>query len=144
MLQCQAGIAPLHEQCDPETTIVSARAGEQLRLRVVHPGGHTRQQAIALYGHAFSPFPSTNQSKALHATAVDALKDAWTVQGNVQAVGPMMSANLLVQAGGQHCLPMDYLWASQASFLFDGGIWGLLRVEPSSSLPPQCPARSPR
>lgn len=144
MVQCQAGIAPLNNACDPETTIVGARAGEQLRLRVVHPGGHTRQQAIALYGHAFSPFAATANSKALHATAFDAMKDAWTVQGNFHAVGPMMSANLLVQAGGQHCLPMDYLWASQASFLFDGGIWGLLRVEPSSSLPPQCPARSPR
>jgi manganese oxidase len=172
MLQCQAGIAPLHNACDPETTIVSARAGEQLRLRVVHPGGHTRQQAIALYGHAFSPFAATHcpppndrndpvqrarydrclagspqpdaGSRHLIATAADAMRHSWTVQGNFHAVGPMMSANLLVQAGGQQCLPMDYLWASQASFLFDGGIWGLLRVEPSSSLPPHCPARSPR
>jgi manganese oxidase len=144
MVQCQAGIAPLNDACDPETTMISAKAGEQLRLRVVHPGGHTRQQAIALYGHAFSPFPSTNNSKALHATAFDALKDSWTVQGNFHAVGPMMSANLLVQAGGQQCLPMDYLWASQASFIFDGGLWGLLRVEPSSSPPPQCPAGIPR
>ncbi len=166
MLRCQAGIAPLHEACEPETTIVSAKAGEELRLRIVHPGGHTRQQAIALNGHAFSPFPSTHcdpddkdyrkclahnkpppaaqGSRRLFATAADAMRHSWTLQGNVQAVGPMMSANVLVQAGGQHCVPMDYLWASQASFLFDGGMWGLLRVEPSTSPPPQCPARSPR
>jgi manganese oxidase len=172
MVQCQAGIAPLDNACEPETTIVRARAGEQLRLRIVHPGGHTRQQAIALYGHAFSPFAATHcpppndrndpvqsarydkclaesprpdaGSRHLIATAADAMRHSWTVQGNFQGVGPMMSANLLVQAGGQQCLPMDYLWASQASFLFDGGVWGLLRVEPSSPLPRHCPARSPR
>ncbi len=137
-VKCQAGIEPLNGTCDPETTTISARAGEQLRVRVVHPGGHTRQQAIALYGHAFNPKPATDSSKKLHRTAADAMRNAWTVQGNVNAVGPMMSANLLVQAGGEFCVPMDYLWASQASFLFDGGVWGLLRVENNPKPPPTC------
>ncbi|NOT95517.1 MAG: hypothetical protein HOP00_04315 [Nitrospira sp.] len=57
-----------------------------------------------------------------------ALTDSWTVQGSYNGVGPMMAANLLVKAGGQSALPMDYLFRSQASFVFDGGIWGLIRV----------------
>jgi hypothetical protein len=40
----------------------------------------------------------------------------------------MMAANLLVKAGGKSEIPGDYLFRSQASFVFDGGIWGLLRV----------------
>jgi hypothetical protein len=42
----------------------------------------------------------------------------------------MMAANLLMKAGGRAELPMDYLWRSQASFVYDGGIWGLMRVLP--------------
>jgi hypothetical protein len=29
---------------------------------------------------------------------------------------------------------MDYLWRSQASFVYDGGIWGILRVLPKDNL----------
>ncbi|MDB5819175.1 MAG: hypothetical protein JWQ11_2815, partial [Rhizobacter sp.] len=36
-------------------------------------------------------------------------------------------------AGGVDGVPMDYLFHSQASFLLDGGLWGLLRVDPPSS-----------
>jgi manganese oxidase len=38
-----------------------------------------------------------------------------------------------VHAGGRREVPMDYLWRSQASFVYDGGIWGLLRVTPAAA-----------
>ena len=67
----------------------------------------------------------------MHKTSGDAIRDAWTVEGNAHAVGPMMAANLLTLAGGRNQLPGDYLIRSQSSFLLDGGVWGLFRVLPA-------------
>lgn len=134
--RCQAGIAPLAglaEACDPETPVFSVPAGAQVRVRVVHPGGHTRQQAFALSGHHFNPMPFKEGSTRLHDDAAQSLADAWITQGAYNGVGPSMAANLLVKAGGENALAMDYLFRSQASFLFDGGIWGLLRVTPAGT-----------
>jgi manganese oxidase len=131
---CQAGIVKLPQDlrgpCDPETPIFVTTAGSEVRLRVVHPGGHTRQQAITLHGHDWNPVAWTNDSKALLPSHDAAMRHAWTAQGSYNGVGPMMSANLLVQAGARWHVPMDYLWRSQASFVYDGGIWGLMRVLP--------------
>lgn len=140
-LRCQAGVSPLASfagtgkvPCDPETPVFVARAGSEVRVRVVHPGGHTRQQAFTLHGHHWNPFPwkpgvgHEADSAAMYPSSQAALTDSWTVQGSYNGVGPMMAANLLVKAGGQSALPMDYLFRSQASFVFDGGIWGLIRV----------------
>jgi hypothetical protein len=138
-VRCQAGVEPLDQKprhaCDPETPLFVARAGREVRMRVVHPGGHTRQQAFTLHGHDWDPAPWNlgppgNPSNALRASHASAMEDAWTVQGSFNSVGPLMSANLLVHAGGRGEVPMDYLWRSQASFVYDGGIWGLLRVLP--------------
>ncbi len=136
LLRCQSGISlllqPGSELCDPETPIFVAQAGSEVRLRVVHPGGHTRQQAITVYGHEWNPAPWNNGSTALPLTHAEAIEHGWTNQGSFNSVGPLMSANLLIHAGGRAEQPMDYLWHSQASFLHDGGIWGLLRVIPKA------------
>jgi hypothetical protein len=137
LLRCQAGIDLLAQDgrhaCDPETPLFVARAGREVRLRVVHPGGHTRQQAFTLHGHDWDPAPWNLGSNELRATHASAMQDAWTVQGSYNSVGPLMAANLLVHAGGRREVPMDYLWRSQASFVYDGGIWGLLRVTPAAA-----------
>ena len=129
---CRSGVAQLNQPgraaCDPETPLFTARAGSQVRLRVVHPGGHTRQQAIALSGHDWNPHPFVPGSTALLPTHAAAVRNAWTIQGAYNGIGPLMGADLLVQAGGRWNVNGDYLWASQASFLFDGGTWGLMRV----------------
>jgi manganese oxidase len=129
---CQAGIQPLaqsgRELCDPETPIFVAKKGSEVRLRIVHPGGHTRQQGVTLHGHKWNPFPWTDDSSKMFATSELATKASWTIQGTYNAIGPMMAANLSFKAGGADELPGDYLFRSQASFVFDGGIWGLLRV----------------
>lgn len=134
MLRCQAGIDLLPQRarhaCDPETPLFVAQAGSEVRVRVVHPGGHTRQQAFTVHGHDWNPAPWNVGSTVLRASHQAALSDAWTVQGSYNGVGPLMSANLLLRAGGRNGLPMDYLWRSQASFVYDGGVWGLMRVLP--------------
>ena len=134
--RCQADIPFLQPEgdwlgrCDPETPVFLAKAGAQVRLRVVHPGGHTRQQAIALSGHDWNPHPFQEKSTRIAATHEAATRNAWTLQGAYNGVGPLMGADLVIQAGGRSQVAGDYLWRSQASFLHDGGIWGLIRVEP--------------
>jgi manganese oxidase len=127
--RCQSGINPqANGTCDPETPIFVAQAGREVRFRIVHPGGHTRQQSIAISGHRWANAPYKNDSSEMLDNSDDAIKQAWTVEGNAHAVGPMMSANLLTKAGGRDMQAGDYLIHSQSSFLLDGGIWGLFRV----------------
>ena len=149
--RCQAGIKALPEltergynPCDPETPIFVATVGTEIRLRVVHPGGHTRQQAITLHGHHWNPIPwkpclesekDCRDSSKMYPHSQSSLEESWITQGSYNGVGPMMAANLLVKAGGQSGIPGDYLFRSQASFVFDGGIWGLMRVVPAQILP---------
>lgn len=127
-MRCAAGIAPvpaLANPCDPETPVLGARAGERVRLHFVHPGGHTRQQGVELAGHALNPYPWAPDSRRIDADAGSAIR-----QGVFNGFGPMMGVTVELSAGGANRVPHDYYIGSQASFLRDGGIWGLLRVEP--------------
>lgn len=129
--RCASGIAPLAtlaEPCDPETPVLIARAGETVRMNFVHSGGHTRQQGLAVSGHAWNPYPWTEGSRVL-----DRAKGSTIRQGVYNGFGPMMGVTLEFRAGGTAKAALDYLYRSQASFLFDGGIWGILRVEPEAS-----------
>ena len=122
--------------CDPETPVIEARVGETLRLHFVHPGGHTRQQGLTISGHGFNPYPWSNDSTVMDAQRcwsdpagpVHAGCMLW--QGVFNGFAPMMGQTLIVRAGGLGGLPKDYLLRTQASFLLDGGLWGLLRVTP--------------
>lgn len=125
-----AGGQPEDSACRAETPVFVTKAGSEVRLRIVHPGGHTRQQAISLDGHDWNPYPFTDDSARITKNYGEATDHAWIIQGNYNGIGPWMAANLLVRAGGRASLAQDYLWRSQASFLLDGGIWGLIRVLP--------------
>jgi hypothetical protein len=45
----------------------------------------------------------------------------------------MSGITLGVKAGGAGGVAKDYLVRSQASFLLDGGLWGILRVRPAAT-----------
>ncbi len=109
---------------EPEGLVISAKAGEKVRLHFVHPGGHTRQQGLAVSGHSWDPYPWKSNSRELSWTGGSSIR-----QGVYNGFGPMMGITLALNAGGTAHLPMDYLIRSQASFLFDGGIWAVLRVQ---------------
>jgi hypothetical protein len=128
-VRCLAGIDPLpaangRQPCDPETPVLFARPGEALRVHFVHSGGHTRQQGLAIAGHSWNPYPWLPGSHTFNSAEGSAIR-----QGVFNGFGPMMGVSLALQAGGPEAVPMDYLIRSQASFLLDGGLWGLLRVK---------------
>jgi manganese oxidase len=135
---CESGVSPNGKgptACDPETPVINAKPGETLRIHFVHPGGHTRQQGLTLAGHGFNPYPWGDASHVFAPGRCEVAPHQplpagcliW--QGVYNGFGPMMAITLGFKAGGISQLAKDYLLRSQSSFLLDGGVWGILRVQ---------------
>ena len=115
------------KQCnDPETPVFSAPAKSNVRFRLVHPGGHSRQHAFVIYGHNWDYQPWADNSSKLQ----DSNELKTSRVGAIGGIGPARHTNILVKAGGQFGLPGDYLFRVQEQFQFQGGMWGIFRVEP--------------
>ncbi|HXO37637.1 MAG TPA: hypothetical protein VN872_03315, partial [Candidatus Acidoferrum sp.] len=59
-------------------------------------------------------------------------------EGAQMGVGPGSHFDIIPSggAGGTFKIAGDYLYRTHTSFTFDRGVWGLLRVQPPSKLPP--------
>jgi len=90
----------------------------------VHPGGHARNHVFNQHGHVWQEEPYTHGSRLLGDNPLSEWK------GTQIGHGPTNHFDVLLQngAGGKFKVQGDYLFRDQASFYFDGGIWGLLRV----------------
>ncbi|MEQ1559931.1 MAG: hypothetical protein ABL933_13465, partial [Methyloglobulus sp.] len=112
---------------DPETPVFKAKAGTDIRFRLVHPNGHSRQHAFALYGHNWDYQPWKNDSTEI---ATPEEKEVQTARvGAIGGIGPGRHFNIVTTAGGVNGVPGDYLFRVQENFQFHGGMWGILRVE---------------
>jgi len=126
--RCKAD--PAHDTyCDPETPVFTAKAGEPVRFRVVHPGGHPRQHGFTVFGHDWIPSPWIDDSKTMGWN-----QDGLTRVGTAGGIGPGRDVNILTTAGGDCKVPGDYLYRTQEGFMFGGGLWGIFRVEPNPDL----------
>ncbi|MGR9073452.1 MAG: copper oxidase, partial [Gammaproteobacteria bacterium] len=110
---------------DPATPVFTADAGEAVRFRVVKPGGHARNSTFALHGHGWQQLPWINGSTLLGTNSLSEWK------GSESGIGPGSHLNFLLSngAGGYGGSAGDYLFRDQASFNFDGGLWGIFRVQ---------------
>lgn len=106
----------------PETPFFTAEAGTPVRFRILHPGGHPRQHSFSLFGHDWDYFPWTKDSTVIG--------DNWRSAkvGTVGGIGPARHLNLPTCAGGEFGIAGDYLYRTQESFQFQGGLWGIFRV----------------
>ncbi|MDX6498502.1 MAG: manganese oxidase [Blastocatellia bacterium] len=111
---------------DPQTPVFTATAGQQVRFRILNANGHTRNNVFALHGHFWQDEPYTNGSKVIGNNPLSEVK------GATYGVGPSShyEAFPMNGAGGARKIPGDYLYRSQESFQFDGGLWGIFRVTP--------------
>ncbi len=111
---------------DPETPVFTAKAGQQVRFRVLEPGGHARNHVFQVHGHIWLEEPYANNSSVIAFNPVS----EW--RGSAGGHGPTNHFDAVLQngAGGAFGVPGDYLYRDQASFQFDGGLWGILRVTP--------------
>ncbi|MGJ0490368.1 MAG: hypothetical protein ACR65Q_05820, partial [Methylobacter sp.] len=110
---------------EAETPTFTAKAGDPVRLRVVQTGGHARNHVFQQHGHIWQEEPFINGSTVLGTNGFS----EW--HGSQAGIGPGSHFNFLLAngAGGVFATPGDYLYRDQASFQFDGGLWGKLRVE---------------
>jgi hypothetical protein len=110
---------------DPETPIFRAHRGDDVRFRVVHPGGNQRNNVFAVHGHIWEQEPYIHGSTQIG----DNPRSLW--EGSRMGVGPSTHFDAVIEsAGGAFRVPGDYLYRDQASFQFDAGLWGILWVTP--------------
>jgi hypothetical protein len=110
---------------NPETPIFEATAGEEVRFRVLKPGGHNRNQVFTLHGHLWARHPFNNGS-----TAIDPWNFNTFWHGEQMGHGPTNHINVvpLNGAGGNYSIPGDYLYRDMAPVHVYNGIWGIFRV----------------
>jgi len=111
---------------DPQTPVFTAQAGVPVRFRILNSNGHMRNNLFNLHGHFWQEEPFTNNSKAIGNNPLSEVK------GVQYGIGPTSHYEVIPVngAGGARRVTGDYLWRTQESFMFDGGIWGIFRVTP--------------
>ncbi|HYG90379.1 MAG TPA: hypothetical protein VD978_29435 [Azospirillum sp.] len=114
---------------DPQTPVFTAKAGQQVRFRVLQPGGHMRNGVFQVHGHSWQREPYAAGAFASERIASNPLSE-WT--GTQEGTGPANHFDFVLNggAGGAFAKPGDYLIRNQASYAYDAGQWGILRVTP--------------
>ena len=127
--------------------ILTAKPGEQVRMRVVQPAGHARGHVMAVNGHTWMRQPTVPDAGA-GSDPSDRL--AWSFLDDPteqdSAGGPpaeqhvdrgqgrdgpgLQQDYVLPRAGGPFRVEGDYLFSDAASFGGYQGMWALLRVQP--------------
>jgi hypothetical protein len=114
----------------PVTPVFGVDPGEAVRLRVVHPGGHTQNHAFEVQGHLWQELPFNDGSARLGASG----ESEW--QGVRHGIGPGTHFDqLLESAGGLFQVPGAYVYRDYVSWGFHNGLWGLLRVRDDQGSP---------
>lgn len=113
--------------CDPATPIFTASVGTPVRFRVLQAAGHSRQHGYTLFGHhwQFAPWTQNSTTQGNNPLTFE--------QGSYSGIGPTRHLNILTQAGGLTRVTGDFLYRTQDSFNFSGGLWGIFRVTPALS-----------
>jgi hypothetical protein len=111
---------------DPQTPVFTAQAGQAVRFRILNANGHMRNNVFNLHGHFWQEEPYTNNSKSIGNNPLSEFK------GALYGIGPSSHYEVIPVngAGGGRRVPGDYLYRTQESFMFDGGLWGIFRVRP--------------
>jgi hypothetical protein len=148
---------------DPVTPVITATAGDELRLRVTLPTGSGRGTTFQVDGHAWQrdPYvcPGSTYDPALPgkcdpsqgiAEGGSAANDGEVgsraighnpigfVIGHQESVTPAQHFDIvpLNGAGGKGKVAGDYLYSDQGSFGPTSGLWGILRVNPETPTTP--------
>ena len=111
---------------DPQTPIFTAKAGQQVRFRILNANGHARNNVFNLHGHFWQEEPYANRSKIIGNNPLSEFK------GAQYGIGPSSHYEVIPVngAGGSRRITGDFLYRTQVSIMFDGGIWGIFRVTP--------------
>lgn len=108
--------------CDPLTPIFEAKPGTNVRFRIAQAAGHARQHGFTVFGHHWNFEPWQNNS------LVQGSNPLTFEIGSYSGFGPTRHFNILTVAGGLTRKTGDFLYRTQDSFGFAGGLWGIFRV----------------
>jgi hypothetical protein len=119
---------------DPVTPVFMATPGQEFRIRMLHPGGHPRNDNYMLHGHIWEQEPYVDASQAIGPNPLS----NWV--GSQGGIGPGSHFDFVprIGAGGRFRIESDYLYRTFQSFHFDAGVWGILRVHAEATCEP-CP-----
>jgi hypothetical protein len=139
---------------DPQTPIFEACAGEQVRFRVLHPGGINTNEVFEIYGHVWQEQPYMSKGKGCErATTQTNLYSSSEIgtgnkcgileqdtyseyQGSRMGHGPSNHIDVLISsAGGTNKVPGDYLYRTYPADHFKLGLWGIFRVNACGGTP---------
>ena len=111
---------------DPATPIFTAKAGTPVRFHLFMHGGPQRNNVFNLHGHVWQQEPYINNSTEIGYNPFSEWK------GTLFGIGAGSHYTIVPMngAGGKYKVPGDYLFRTQQSFQFDGGLWGIFRVTP--------------
>lgn len=136
---------------EPETPIFQACPGEEVRFRLLHPGGVNTNEVFELFGHVWaetpyesadegceSPTTQTNPyASSVIGTRLNCLdkpspnETEWT--GSRMGHGPGNHYEVVIpSAGGVNKVAGDYLYKTSSDMHVNPGLWGLFRVLPTS------------
>jgi len=147
-----------------ETPTFCVKAGQEARIRLLHPGGAVTNNVFELNGHTFAeePYltrkanckPPITHTNPLASQVIEvgnecpdgtvALGPSLTEwKGSRTGHGPTNHFDLVIpKAGGQNAVIGDYLYRSFPAPHLGSGIWGIFRVtkdDPSAD-PKHCPS----
>jgi manganese oxidase len=108
---------------DPQTPIYTARQGEQVRFRMLHPPGTGIVQVFSLHGHVWQRNPYAAGSTQIG----DNKLSQW--MGSLDNLGATAHYDLVInQAGGPAGILGDYLYSAFVPAKAEYGMWGIFRV----------------
>ena len=111
---------------DPVTPVFTARAGTEVRFRVLQSNGHARNNVFNIHGHVWEEEPYVNGSKSIDSNPLSEWKGMMFGHGASNHIN-VVPVN---GAGGAQRITGDYLYRTMTSTQFDGGMWGIFRVTP--------------
>jgi len=110
---------------DPQTPVFTALAGQEVRFRLLQPGGHGRNHTFALHGHGWRQAPYGPGSYEIDDNPRS------FVHGSQMGPNPGGHYDIvpLNGAGGRNHVRGDYLYRELMPGRFMQGLWGILRVK---------------
>jgi hypothetical protein len=110
---------------DPQTPVFRIGRGAPIRFRLLQPGGHSRNIVFDLHGHVWDKEPYLKSSTLIGRNSFS----MW--EGARFGIGPTNHFDAVMRnaAGGRFSIAGDYLFRDHSAVGFNGGIWGILRVE---------------
>ena len=111
----------------PLMPVYTAKAGQEMRFRIVAPAGYARGSTLGIAGHNWQREPFTSSGSGFSDVMGYDEGDEYT--SSQDNIAPPNTWNVMVAAGGPFGVTGDYLFRDLASFGNLNGLWGIVRVE---------------